>query len=217
MKAQTTLLQTVKIIAESIFPRRKHSSAIEQTQEKEIHDRVTILKNKDHTALLPYSNKTVKNLLYAIKYENHKKSVDIASDILSEHLFDEIQEEEVIRSMHYITCTIPITKERRNKNGHDHMHTLLRKIHRKLPDNRAVYKKDLLRWARETKRQSRIKERVKRIHNMCHAMQATKPLSRNTVCFIIDDITTTGATLSEAKRALTEAGAETVITIALAH
>ena len=49
-------------------------------------------------------------------------------------------------------------------------------------------------------------------------MRAVYPeLVEGRVCIVVDDVTTTGATFEEAKRALTTAGARAVYCIALAR
>ena len=121
--------------------------------------------------------------------------------------------------MQYALCTIPATQERREQDGYHHLHSILDSFYGTVskPDLRIQDKRDLLSWTRHVSRQSRLKNRSERLANVSGAMTATEFLPPNTICFVIDDITTTGATLTEARRALTEQGAHTVITLALAH
>ena len=217
MNTLNLFLRTVEKVADSIFPRKKYSKTASHTDEEKIRTLLRIIRNREHTALLSYNEPMVKNLLYAIKYENDRKSIEIAANIISEHIYEEVQEQEVVQKTHYFICTIPATKERGRSNGSDHMHALLSKVYKKIQhDNNIFYEKNLLRWKRKTQRQSRLKRRTDRMRNMQNALIARK-LPPYTVCFVIDDITTTGATLAEAKRALSEAGVTAIITLALAH
>ena len=202
---------------ESMFPRKKHSTAAHTVKTDILRAKIKPIRNNTHTALMPYIDLTVKNFIYAIKYEKHKKSIRLAATILGEYLYDEIQEQEAIQKMNYILCTVPATRERKNKNGYDHMHSILNELYKKISGNNIKYEKSLLLWTRHTQRQSRLKNRRERIKNMHRAMKTKKPIPPNTICFVIDDVTTTGATLTEAQRTLIEGGTNTVITLALAH
>jgi predicted amidophosphoribosyltransferase len=56
-----------------------------------------------------------------------------------------------------------------------------------------------------------------RIKNVEQTMRGIKNIEKDKVYIIIDDVTTTGATFLEAKRALKEIGAKNILCIALAH
>lgn len=57
-----------------------------------------------------------------------------------------------------------------------------------------------------------------RLRNVAGSMEATNPkIIKGRVCVVVDDVSTTGATLAEAKRALIEAGARSVVCITLAR
>lgn len=213
------LIAFLKMLFAMVFPKKKHSVAIEQHGVLSIVQQQKPTQNKGHLALLPYCNTSVKHFLHAIKYEQHRESIEVAAAVLREQVCDEIQEMEMVQKMQYALCTIPITQERKKSNGYNHLYAILDVLHAQLPDTVPIIqdKRDLLVWTRQVSRQSRLPNRSDRLKNVSGAMTASTLLSPNTIYFVIDDITTTGATLTEARRALTAGGARTIITLALAH
>jgi len=80
------------------------------------------------------------------------------------------------------------------------------------------YRPDLLMRVRDTKAQTSL-SRAERLENVRDAFTVSDVGRKNLAgrhVYIVDDVTTTGATLSEATRALQKAGA-TVTAIALAR
>lgn len=213
------LIMRLEMLFEIVFPKKRHSAAIEQSGVLMIARQREMVQYKGHLALLPYNSASVKHFLYAIKYERHRASIVAAADILREHIYDEIQEMESVQNMQYALCTIPMTEERRMRNGYNHLHAILDVFYRclsggmpSIQDERGV-----LIWTRHVARQSRLQHRADRLINVSGAMTTAKQPLLHTTYFVIDDITTTGATLAEARRALIANGAHTVITLALAH
>ena len=208
------------ILLEMIFPQKKHSAAARQQGAAVISRNIQPTQYKEHLTFLPYHDTAVKHFLYALKYEQHKESAAVAADILWDYIGDEIQEQESIQKMQYVLCTIPATQEREEQDGYHHLHSILDALYSTAftPESSLpIDKRHLLAWSRPVRRQSKLPNRSERLANVSGAMVATEQLCPNTTCFVIDDITTTGATLTEAHRALIAKGAHTVITLALAH
>lgn len=78
--------------------------------------------------------------------------------------------------------------------------------------------KNILIKSKETEHQAKIENRAQRLKNIAgsFAVQNTS-LIQNRNIILFDDITTTGATLSEARKVLKEAGARKIIAFTLAH
>ena len=219
MATKRHLITPLKALLEIVFPKKKHSTAVEQEGALTIARRRMPIQHKDHLALLPYTDISVKHFLYAIKYERHTESIAVAADMLREQIYDDIQEAEMVQKMQYALCAIPITRERKKSNGYNHLHAILDVFH-----GSSLYgtppvqdMRDLLVWTRHVARQSNLPNKSDRLKNVSGAMTTTRQLSPRTIYFVIDDVTTTGATLTEARRALLAHGAHTVITLALAH
>ena len=206
-------------LLEAAFPKKKHSVAAQKYGVSAITRRIRPTHQRGHLTFLPYRDRAVKHFLYAVKYERHRESIILAADILRNALYEMMQEEEAIHTMRYVLCTVPITSARSARNGYDHLHTILDMLYTHIPDTESALqdKRNLLTWNRPVSRQSALKNRSERYHNVNGAMTVTEQILPNTIYFVIDDVTTTGATLTEARRALAEHNAHTVITLALAH
>ena len=219
MSAKHRLIVFLQFLLETAFPKKKYSAAVERRGVAAVIRQRKVIQTRGHLALLSYNNTSVKHFLYAIKYERHKESIMVAADMLRSYICDEIQEMETIQRMQYVLCTIPITEERKMNDGYNHLYTVLDAFHTHFPDITPPVqdKRGLLVWTRPVSRQSRLQNRLDRHQNVRGALSTTNPLFSNTIYFVIDDITTTGATLTEARRVLLANGARTVITLALAH
>ena len=82
--------------------------------------------------------------------------------------------------------------------------------------------KNILIKIKDTEHQARIKNRNERIKNMTGTfaikdLEKNKKLIMKKNIILIDDILTTGATLSEARKVLRQAGARKVIAFTVAH
>jgi predicted amidophosphoribosyltransferase len=81
-------------------------------------------------------------------------------------------------------------------------------------------KNKILIKPKETEHQARIKDRRTRLKNIIGSF-AVKDSEKNKIknrnIILIDDITTTGATLTEAKKVLKQAGARKIIAFTVAH
>ena len=78
------------------------------------------------------------------------------------------------------------------------------------------YAPQALKRTKLTAEQQKL-DRARRLKNVKGSMEADPAVVAGRVCVVVDDVTTTGATLTEAKRALKEAGALRVHTVALAQ
>ena len=208
----------IRALIHAVFPIGPCGTRVRQRGEGAIQAHFTPKLERGHISLLPYSADSVRDFIRAIKYERDAESIRIAADILRKFLSNEHQEMEMIEKTDYIICAIPATRTRKRSEGYNHIYKILDAVWRGASD--IMFARDdrhILRWRQPVRRQSTIRNRTERIHNVANMMYAEHPVPPNTTCIVIDDVTTTGATLSEARRALIEAGAYKVISVALAR
>ena len=194
------------------------------------------LANYDGT--LPYADKRVRALVWEVKYYAAGSATKIAGEYLSQLLLAEASDLIGVP----LLIPMPMHPKRRKERGHNQTEVLCEaamvalgsdKTARKkvlgpppasesegLPDffpGGFAYASDVLLRTRHTKPQQGL-ERHHRLKNLTHAMAVSDPGKiSGRVCIVVDDVTTTGASFAEAKRALTAAGASEVRCVALAQ
>lgn len=170
-------------------------------------------------AILNYKDKEIRSLLWEFKFYRNRKALSILADTFHEYVIDSLGDELLPdENTEVLLVPIPSSAKRMRSRGYDPLRALVKKVVE--IDESGIFENGsgLLIKKRETKRQTEIKNRDERLQNVIDAFGVTKPEKvKGRRVFIIDDITTTGATLREAERALLEAGAQKIQGIALAH
>jgi ComF family protein len=159
---------------------------------------------------LPYHQEEVSALIWELKYYGSKKAAALAGELLAEELLAIASEELGVP----LLIPIPLHPKRRSQRGHNQTELLCETALSHLGEA-LDYAPHALIKTRDTPHQQKL-ERAKRLQNLDRSMDA-EPEVRGRACIVVDDVTTTGATLAEAKRALLAAGAARVHLVALAQ
>ena len=170
-------------------------------------------------ARFAYRDPVVRKMIWALKYRGVTAVGERLGGLLYDYLTEELSEVSLLNGgdQDFLIIPIPLSPARRRRRGYNQA-TALAKGFQKRGGNNFVVREDLLYRTRDTGSQTEIKERSKRLKNMRDAFGVKNPdLIRGKQIIIIDDVTTTGATLTEARRVLEGGGAKIVLATAVAH
>ena len=164
-------------------------------------------KNVDQCLSPLYYYGSVRDSLHRYKFEG----LTVYADIYSEFIVKCIDENQI--SCDSITW-VPLSRRRLHKRGYDQAELLAELIAKHL-GQRPVR---LLKKLRDTPPQSQTGSAEKRRANIAGAYACLRPERvQGKRILLVDDIVTTGATLSEAAKVLKKAGAKEVICATLAR
>jgi ComF family protein len=149
--------------------------------------------------------------MWELKYYRNGRAAAFGSEILSDLLLDCAQE--ALGTP--LLIPIPMHESRRKERGFNQTEVLCART-LKHTDEFFTYSPDALVRMRNTPRQQGL-TREARLRNIEGSMWADAKAVRGRTCVVVDDVTTTGATFAEAKRALLAEGASSVLCVALAR
>lgn len=189
-----------------ILPPRATEALVRGLTLRELQDLLT------PAGLLPYHDPRVTALVWEVKYHANKRAAALAGEMLCEPLLA-VAAEELGRPL---LVPIPMHAARRKERGHNQTELLCEAALRHVGNAFEYAPAALIRTAATPPQQGL--ERTKRLQNVRGSMRAgDHALVARRVCVVVDDVTTTGATLAEARRALLKAGAARVHLVALAQ
>lgn len=168
------------------------------------------------TTLLDYRDSAVSDLVRALKYEHSGKAAQICGEILSDYLREEVASLRAFSAKKILLVPMPLHSERIRKRGFNQMEKVFQFLTSELKEEGAT-RIELVAFKRvkETSQQARL-SRVERLKNVSDAFEADPEVFRGSHVILVDDVTTTGATLSSAAKALKNVGAH-VSLLALAR
>lgn len=163
--------------------------------------------------LTHYRDANTLALIQALKYDDSRKAATILALSLGEYLTDVLSEHALFSTRPVYIVPVPLHSARMRERGFNQISRVLDV----LPEHqRALVREDMLMRVRNTPPQTRLSRRA-RLTNMAGAFAVSAPHNpHGALVFLIDDVTTTGATLAEAAHTLAKAGAE-VRALALAR
>lgn len=171
-----------------------------------------------HLAALDYDQPAVKKAIWKLKYSGITSLAAELGEILSERLLEELSELNAYAGRERVLVVpVPLSRERARQRGYNQSALLARAAAARAPEA-LEYRDDLIIKIKDTPAQASLPRRAERLANLRGAFAAPRPgLLAGRAVLIIDDVVTTGATLSEMAKTLKTAGASPVLTTALAH
>ena len=176
--------------------------------------------------LYDYRHPPIKKALWFFKYKGKKRLASIFAEIIYGKILEELSDLSAMENFNNaILIPIPLSPKRYRERGYNQAELICRELI-KINDLRhgvnVKLENNVLIKPKETEHQARIENRTERLKNIRGSF-AVKNAKENRSkikgrdIILIDDITTTGATLNEARKILKRAGARKVIAFTVAH
>lgn len=211
-----TILET---IFDTILPLKARAA---RTKERSIEDIPLMPQAHDLlgvriTTLMEYQNPAVEDLIRSLKYDGSAHAAKLASAVLADYLREELASSRTFSARKILIVPVPLHKSRARERGWNQIALFLQALPEEFRDGSlATLALEALARTRATKPQTRL-PRSERLSNVAGAFAAPDgSLVRDANIFLIDDVTTTGATLANAATPLRRAGASVTL-IALAR
>lgn len=165
-----------------------------------------------------YRDLRVKKCIWLLKYKGKTKIALELAMAMRDQFLEELSELEQLENFtNPLVIPIPLSRERLRERGFNQSHLLAKYLMQSI-DERLELANDVLIKAKDTEHQARITDRNKRLKNVIGSYTINNKMKiykRNII--LIDDVTTTGATLKEARKVLKENGARRVVAFTVAH
>ncbi len=167
--------------------------------------------NNEVTSLLPYQNQVVRSVVHLVKFHAHPRATKLLGSVLEMYLSS--------AQTSFVLIPIPLSGARLRKRGYNQVVNIIKQALRK-PSVHQLEERVLLRQA-NTVPQTSLK-RKERLVNVAEAfVVSSSPPVRSSLAgkhiLIIDDVTTTGATLKAAQAVLAPLSPASITLLALAH
>ena len=159
-------------------------------------------------SIFSYKDPLVRELIWQIKYKKNKHALECAGFALYEELSK--------WSGKITLVPIPISSSRRKERGYNQCELIISEILKLDTENKFKSDFNLLTRKRNIDKQT-FKNRVERIENSKNIFDVTSLDKINESIVIIDDVSTTGSTLKEARDALISCGYVRVDAWSVAH
>ncbi len=208
-----------KVLIDLVTPERQKLSLVKHIDDT-LLDSIT---PADHVSsatwihsLFVYKNKYIQALVWELKYKN----TTLPLEFIGKRLYDEILA--LVSDItlfdadaKFLLIPVPISPLRRNMRGYNQSEYIARSILECDDHHILLYTPQWLEKIKDTLDQNKL-NREERIENIKGCFVAHEGVV-DAYVILIDDVVTTGSTLSEARQTLLEKGAKDVFAFTIAH
>ncbi|MBI2482069.1 MAG: ComF family protein [Candidatus Vogelbacteria bacterium] len=171
----------------------------------------------DTWALFDYHQPLTKKLLWRLKYNGKQRIGWRLGQLAAEKWYEDLAEIVLMTGeQKLIIVPIPLGTRRLRQRGFNQALSIAAGLHEHTRDLTELLP-DSLKRIKETGSQVKTTSRTERLKNLKDAFGEVNPTIKNKVVLLIDDTTTTGATMQSAALALSRGGASRVIKLAIAR
>lgn len=216
----SSLLRLVRSVCELaldfLFPPSKRERTVRSLSIEALHVLPMLRHSKQRAvvSLSVYDDAHIKDAIRVLKFERSGAAARLFAELLADFLLESEAEQALFEGAPPLLVPMPLGKRRMSERGYNQVLLVLEALKETHPE--FAVRADLLIRARETAPQTTL-SRAKRLKNVAGAFAVRKGVNiRGHRIILIDDVTTTGATLHHGARALERAGAK-VTALALAR
>lgn len=222
MHIHNTAFKTfVAYLTDIVFPRRAETKILEEMSIEKLLAVLPLSQTSPHQyieSIFEYHHPLVKRFIWEIKHTGNTVLVEKIGAHMHDMLLEKLSNDALFSNTRVpLLVPIPMSRERKKKRGFNQAELLAYSIYR---NGNGTYEKvaNVLKHRNISIPQKSIKNRQARLQNMKDEFVVKNPgLISGKDVILVDDVTTTGATLKEARRALKSAGAKKVYAITVAH
>ena len=173
--------------------------------------------------LYEYRHPPIKSSIWLLKYKGQKKLANIFAEAIYGRIIEELSDLSVMENFSEpILIPVPLSSKRYRERGYNQANLICEKLIEIDNENNRTgnlkLEKGVLVKVSNQEHQAHIENRKKRFKNIegSFAVKNEEKIKNKNI-ILIDDVITTGATLSEAKKILKQHGAKNVIAFTVAH
>lgn len=201
----------VRALWDALFPKRPDALVVESLSPRDLIDLSVLRKVDGITALLPFADARVRASVHELKYHRNEYALELLAAVLHTYIVQYADEQLVL-------LPVPLGARRRRKRGYNQVELVAGCA---LRGTAIRMETDVLIRTKDTKPQTTL-ARKERLSNVAEAFGVSdesfaRRMLESRHIMILDDVTTTGATLKAAKAALSPLSPRSITCIALAH
>lgn len=222
MNFNNSFKEILKIILESFLPttpQQKFLKNISAEKLLELSGEKKYPAFKNCLGSLNYHNKIVKDAVWSLKFRNNAKMAKIFAEIIYDNLLEELSELKISHNFDQpLLIPIPMSKNKKISRGYNQTELIAQELV-KLDKNQSFeYRKNILKKTKDTLPQSRTSGQEERAKNLQGCFRVVMPkLIKHRNIILLDDVITTGTTMSEAEKEIRKHSPKKIIWVSFAH
>ncbi len=176
-------------------------------------DYPTLSKTKNVLAATDYNDELAKRAIWLLKYRGIKQLAEPLAELIKQRSLKNIK----IKDSIFIP--IPLSPKRLRERGFNQAELIAKYLTSDVGGkNIGCLLTNVLYKTRETSSQVSVRDKKKRLDNLKESFGVkNQELIKDKNIILIDDVSTTGTTIAEAKKVLREAGAKSIVALVVAR